>query len=101
MSNEIIIENEKLKQPNKKQLIFAILGLIVSVVVIVIGILYVCNIIQRNIAIHVIYPGIALNCLFNGFSMWANNNKKIAKIDFITSGFIAVVYIIIAILSFI
>ena len=99
MSKEIIIENGNKPQRNKKQLIFAILGMLVSIAVIVVAILYLTKVMQRNIAIHILYPGLALNCLLNGFSMKFGGNNKVAKIDYIASGVISAIYVLIVILS--
>ena len=103
MENEVIVEQDKTNNGSNKKamLAFAISGAIISVMVIVIAILYFAKVMPRSIAIHIMYPGIALNMLINGFSMLKVNNKKIARIDFIFSAVVFVIYIVIFILSII
>ena len=104
MENEVIIEekNENKTQNiinRKPMLSYAIIGFIVSLAVIIVAILYLVKVMPRSIAIHIMYPGIVINLLLNGFSMLKYGNKKIAKLDFIFSAVIFVVYVIMFILS--
>ena len=98
---EVIIEkNNSNNSVNKKAMLtFAISGAIISIMVIVVAILYFVKVMPRSVAIHILYPGIALNMLINGFSMLKVNNKKIAKLDFIFSAVVFVIYIIIFVMQ--
>ena len=104
MENEVIIEdkseNKTQNLNNKKSMLsFAIVGFVISIAVIIVAILYLVKVLPRSIAIHIMYPGIALNLLLNGLSMLKINNKKVAKLDFIFSAVIFVIYIVMAIIT--
>ena len=105
MENEVIIEeknqiNTQNKTVNRKAMLtFAISGAIISIIVIVVAILYFVKVMPRSVAIHILYPGIALNMLINGFSMLKVDNKKVAKLDFIFSAVVFVIYIVIFVMQ--
>ena len=104
MENEVIIEdkseNKTQNLNNKKSMLsFAIVGFVISIAVIIVAILYLVKVLPRSIAIHIMYPGIALNLLLNGLSMLKINNKKLEKLDFIFSAVIFVIYIVMAIIT--
>ena len=105
MENEVIIEEKSVIQDNdpkyskKTILSYAISGFAISLAVIVVAILYFVKVLDRSIAMHIMYPGIALNLLLNGLSMLKYGNKKVAKIDFIVCAIVFVAYIVMFILS--
>ena len=80
MDNEVIIEENKIvenKNFNKKAMLtYAICGFVISAVVIVVAILYFVKVMPRSIAMHIMYPGISVNLLINGFSMLKYGDKK-------------------------
>ena len=92
MSENIILE--KGKHNIKKQKVLMFLELIISIIVIVAFILFLTKIVSQNIIIHIIYPGLALNILLNGFIMLGYERKKIAIFDFIIVGILAVLYVV-------